>query len=148
MFPHKKKQMKLFILEWICTVSLTEYKTTCCNLLDTMATCIQCGERSVSIVTFRDFEHKLCFLFSKSFHPLPQLIGIPIVALEQFVHYSGNFWWAIGKYIHSIPLNNTETEDWLLSTTCCNCYGLFQSPWAGYGHYWNSFPLCKAFDRN
>ena len=47
---------------------------------------IDFGHSSAPMVTFRGFEHEVCFLFSRTFHPLPQLIGIAVVNLRQFIH--------------------------------------------------------------
>ena len=62
------------------------------------------------------------------------------------IHYSGNFWWATGKYIQKIPIETIGTEDWILSERSCNFCTLYQSPLVGYGHYFHSFPLSMYID--
>ena len=55
-------------------------------------------------------------------------------------HYSGNFWWATGKYLRSLVYDTPSNENWILGNNS-RCISLFQSPFVGYGHYFAPFSL-------
>ena len=70
-------------------------------------------------------------------------VGINIC--DSPLHYSGNFWWTTGRYLHSLRYDEPKTENWILGK-----YGtyisLFQSPFVGGKHYYNDFPLSMVSD--
>ena len=64
-------------------------------------------------------------------------------------HYSGNFWWAHGKHLQKMTYDHTELdvpEKWLHEVPG-RFVSLYQSPYVGYGHYFNEFPLCRVIDK-
>ena len=60
-------------------------------------------------------------------------------------HYSGNFWWATGKYLRTLSYETPANENWVLENNG-KSISLFQSPLIGYGHYFASFPLSMVSD--
>ena len=60
-------------------------------------------------------------------------------------HFSGNFWWAKGSYIKTLPTNLPNTEGWVLQNKG-RFVSLYQSDLRGYGHYFYAFPLCKVHE--
>lgn len=60
-------------------------------------------------------------------------------------HFSGNFWWCIGKYFLQLPLDVQFCEAHI-------CLGdpvykeMFNSGLAGYGHYFNSYKMINYLD--
>lgn len=56
-------------------------------------------------------------------------------------HFSGNFWWATGRYFLTLPKNVTD----IIGAECSICYSkpkykqLFNTGLAGYGHYLNGY---------
>ena len=60
-------------------------------------------------------------------------------------HYSGNFWWATGKYLRTLSYDTPANELWVLSNSH-QSISLFQSPFIGYGHYFAPFPLSMVSD--
>ena len=62
-------------------------------------------------------------------------------------HYSGNFWWARGRYLLTLPYDVPMDEAWILSRTG-RFVSLYQSPLIGYGHYFSPYPLSTVSDQN
>ena len=61
-------------------------------------------------------------------------------------HYSGNFWWARGRYLRSLPYDTPNDEPWLLQNKG-NFVTMYQSPLSGTGHYFYEYPM-KFFINN
>ena len=62
-------------------------------------------------------------------------------------HYSGNFWWARGRYLRSLPYDTPNDEPWLLQKKG-NFVTMYQSPLSGTGHYFYEYPMRFFIDNN
>ena len=62
-------------------------------------------------------------------------------------HFSGNFWWAKGSYLKTLPSHIPNTEAWVLQNKGC-FVSLYQSDFRGYGHYFYAFPLKKVHEKS
>ena len=62
-------------------------------------------------------------------------------------HYSGNFWWARGRYLRSLPYDTPNDEPWLLQNKG-NFVTMYQSPLLGTGHYFYEYPMQFFIDNN
>ena len=60
-------------------------------------------------------------------------------------HYSGNFWWARGRYLRSLPYDTPNDEAWLLQNKG-TFVSIYQSPLAGTAHYFYEYPMKHFID--
>lgn len=62
-------------------------------------------------------------------------------------HFAGNFWWARGKHLLSLPpCDHDSMEEWVMSIDTVNFATLYQSNVRGYGLYLDRVPLKMYVD--
>ena len=90
------------------------------------------------------YRHEHCFEMLKRF----ETVGINYMGSPP--HFSGNYWWCTGAHILTLSDEKSPSETFLLSgiaegknvsVTC-----IFQTPFAGGGHYNNPYPFKEYVD--